>query len=370
MPIILTKPVKNIKEVVNSIIQGDSIETLKQLPSASVDLIFADPPYFMQSTEKALFRPDGSGEYKGCDDEWDKYADYNAYDNFSMSWLLECKRILKRSGALWVIGSFQNIYRLGYILQNLGFWILNDIVWNKTNPTPNMSGTRFCNAHETLIWCSKEKNSPYTFNYKTMKHINGGKQDKSIWTLGICQGTERLKDENGNKLHNTQKPTALLDKIILASSKPNDIILDPFFGTGTTGAVAKKFGRNFIGIERESSYIKGAEERIQNQTIELSNLTDLSLETKPPKVSIYELIKNGYLFVNQDFYDKEGKAVCKLNNDGTVSDGKETLSIHKMSAKLLDKTNNNGWGYFYVQYENEFVSIDKLRYLFAGKKYE
>lgn len=364
MSIQITKKITNISTIVNQIIKGDTIETLNLLPSNSVDMIFADPPYFMQSTDNVLYRADGTGEYKGCDDEWDKYKNFEEYDEFSLAWLKECQRVLKNGGTFWVIGSFQNIYRLGYHIQNLGFWILNDIIWNKTNPTPNMGGTRFCNAHETLLWCTKYKNSGYTFNYKTMKELNGGKQDRSVWTLSICQGEERLKDEQGNKLHNTQKPIALLEKIILSSTRPNDIVLDPFFGTGTTGAAAKEYGRNYIGIEREEKYIVGAEKRLREQIVQCSMFSDLSLETKPPKVTIRQLIERKYLYVNQDLFDSSGNSVCKLNADGTVSDGTETLSIHKMSAKILGVTNNNGWGFFYVRYRDKFICIDKLRYMY------
>lgn len=358
-------PISDIKEVVNSIIAGDSIEVMKMLPDCSVDMIFADPPYFMQSTEKVLYRADGTGEYRGCDEAWDKYRDFADYDAFSVAWLKECRRILKNDGSFWVIGSFQNIYRLGYHIQNLGFWILNDIVWNKTNPTPNMSGSRFCNAHETLLWCSKKKNSRYTFNYKTMKALNGGKQDRSVWTLNICQGTERLKDEKGEKLHTTQKPLSLLEKIVISSTRPNDLVLDPFFGTGTTGVAAKKHGRNYIGIEREEKYIVYAEKRLSAQNTEMSGYSDLSLETKPPRVSLKQLIQKGYLAVGQTLFDGNGAAVCKLNEDGKVSDTDETLSIHKMSAKALGLKNHNGWTFFYVQYHGEFICIDRLRYFYA-----
>ena len=337
-----------------------------------------DPPYFMQSTKdkngnkKTLMRADGTGEFKGCDDEWDNYSNYEEYDRFIINCLKECKRILKNNGTIWVIGSFQNIYRIGYFMQNLGFWILNDIVWNKTNPTPNMNGTRFCNAHETLLWCSKNEKSKFTFNYKTMKFLNGGKQERSIWTLGICQGNERLKDDFGNKLHTTQKPEALLEKIILSSTKPNDLILDPFFGTGTTGAIAKRYGRNFIGIDRESKYIEKAKERIEKiETIE-NEISNLSLEVKPPKVSIYELLMNNLLIENELLYDKNGMMHAKIikNEKSNIVDIKtnELTTIHKLSAKLLNKENNNGWTYFYIKRNDNFVSIDQLRYEFVNLK--
>ena len=354
----------------NEIIKGDSLKILKQFPDKSINCIFADPPYFMQSTtnskgkEKKLMRADGTGEFKGCDDAWDKYKDYEEYDKFCNEWLKECKRILKDDGTIWVIGSFQNIYRIGYIMQNLGFWILNDIIWSKLNPTPNMSGTRFCNAHETMLWCSKGQNCKFTFNYKTMKYLNGDKQDRSVWNLGICQGNERLKNSEGNKVHTTQKPESLLEKVILSSTKPGDIILDPFFGTGTTGAIAKKYGRNFIGIERddENKYIKEAQKRIDAVVDKSNDISNLILEVKPPKFSTKELIVMNLLYENEMFYNKDGEEKCILTLDGNVKDDTEILSIHKMSAKILNKNNNNGWDYFYVKRDNKLISIDSLRY--------
>lgn len=353
----------------DDIIKGDSIEILKQFPDRSIDCIFADPPYFMQSTtrngkEKKLMRADGTGEFKGCDDAWDKYEDYATYDQFCNAWLKECKRVLKDNGTIWVIGSFQNIYRLGYIMQNMGYWILNDVVWSKLNPTPNMAGTRFCNAHETMLWCSKGEGHKFTFNYKTMKHLNGDKQDRSVWNLGICQGNERLKDANGAKVHTTQKPETLLTKVILSSTKPGDIILDPFFGTGTTGAVAKRYGRHFIGIDRDDDdkYIPAAKKRIDAIVDESDDISNLILETKPPKFSTKQLIGMGLLTENEKFFDKDDKEICKLLRTGNVEKDKEVLSIHKMAAKVLNKNNYNGWDYFYVKRDGELVSIDSLRY--------
>lgn len=351
----------------NSIIKGDTIDTLKQFPDNSIDVIFADPPYFMQTTGKVLQRADGTGEFKGCDDEWDKYENYKEYDEFSTNWLKECRRILKPNGTIWVIGSFQNIYRIGYIMQNLGYWILNDIIWSKTNPTPNMAGTRFCNAHETLLWCAKSEKSKFTFNYKTMKHLNGDKQDKSVWTLGICQGNERLKDETGAKLHTTQKPESLLEKVILSSTRPNDIVLDPFFGTGTTGAVAKKYGRNFIGIEREEKYIEGANKRINTQEICCNKISNLELETKPPKVSLSQLIVANLLQEHEILYNKNGDKIATLTDNNKVVYKNSEYSIHKLSAKLLNKNNNNGWSYFYIKRNNKLICIDSLRYEYQNK---
>ena len=356
----------NSQNIVNTIIHGDCIEILKTIASESIDLIFADPPYFMQ-TEGELLRTNGT-KFNGVEDSWDKFNSYNEYDNFSFEWLKECKRILKKDRSILVIGSFQNIYRLGYIMQNLGFWILNDVIWSKPNAVPNFGGTRFQNSHETLLWCTKNKKSKYTFNYKTMKHLNNDKQEKSVWDISICIGSERLKDSNGKKIHSTQKPKKLLYNVILSSTKPNDIVLDPFFGTGTTGAVAKELGRNFIGIERESAYIKYAQERINNVIPNINDLTSLSLEIKPPKVSMQTLVKYNYLQNNQKLYDSKGKYICYVIENGKVSDDTEILSIHKMSAKYLNKTNHNGWDYFYVKQGDSLIPINELRYQYNEKE--
>lgn len=353
----------DINQIKNTIISGDSIEQLKKIPDQSVDLIFADPPYFMQ-TDGVLLRTDGS-KFQGVEDEWDKFSGYNEYDEFCFQWLKECKRVLKKDGSIWVIGSFQNIYRIGYIMQNLGYWILNDVVWSKPNAAPNFSGTRYQNSHETLLWCTVSEKSKYTFNYKTMKHLNNDKQDKSVWDIGICIGNERIKGEDGKKLHSTQKPEKLLYKVILSTSKPGDIVLDPFFGTGTTGAIAKLLNRNWIGIEREESYNNAAVERINKITSLNDDITMLKLEVKPPKVSLEKIIKANMLKENDDFYDKNGTKICKLLNDGKVTDGEDILSIHKMSAKYLHKTNNNGWDYFYFKKGKDLISIDSLRYKYA-----
>jgi DNA modification methylase len=249
----------------NRIIQGDCVEALKQLPDNSVDLIFADPPYNMQLKD-ALYRPNNT-KVDGVDDDWDKFASFAEYDSFCASWLAECKRILKNTGTIWVIGSYHNIFRVGTIMLNLGFWILNDVTWNKTNPMPNFMGTRFTNATETLLWCSKgDKYKKYTFNHQLMKKYNGGKQMTSVWRIKLCVGEERLKGADGKKAHSTQKPEELLKRVILSSTKQGDIVLDPFFGTGTTGAAAKKLKRNFIGIEREAEYIRLAKNRIDSIT--------------------------------------------------------------------------------------------------------
>lgn len=353
--------IKQNKLPYNTIIKGDCIEVLKTLPANSVDLIFADPPYNMQ-TDGELLRTDGS-VFSGVDDKWDKFDSMEAYDDFCKQWLTECKRILKDDGSIWVIGSFQNIYRLGYIMQNLDFWILNDIIWSKPNAVPNFAGTRFQNSHETMLWCSKSKKSKFQFNYKTMKSLNGDKQMKSVWDIGICIGNERLKDENGQKVHSTQKPEKLLYNIIISSTQPNDVVLDPFFGTGTTGAMAKKTGRNYIGIEREDFYIKHATKRIENIIPELDLFSNMELEVKPPKISTKQLLSMGFLQEGQKLFSKDRKFSATLCNNGNISDDEETLSIHKMSAKFLGRTNNNGWDYFWTEHNGDFVSIDSLRYL-------
>lgn len=356
-----TNAMYDMDKIINTIIQGDCIENLKRIPDNSVDLIFADPPYFMQ-TSGVLHRTDGS-KFNGVDDEWDKFEDYREYDTFTTNWLRECKRIMKDNASIWVIGAFQNIYRLGYIMQNMGFWILNDVIWAKTNPAPNFAGTRLQNAHETLLWCTKKDNSKYTFNYKTMKHLNGGKQERSIWNIGLCTGSERLKDENGVKIHSTQKPEKLLYNIIVSSSRPGDIVLDPFFGTGTTGAIAKKTGRKYIGLEMEKKYIQAAQQRLSEIQPIHDDIVDLKLEVKPPKVPMEKLIKTGYLMVGQDVYNKNRELVGKIEANGYINDGEDILSIHKMSAKKLHLANNNGWDYFWVlEGKDQFITLDSLRY--------
>ena len=249
----------------NTVIEGDCIEELKKFPSDSIDLIFADPPYNMQ-LKNALYRPNNT-KVDGVDDKWDKFDSFAEYDSFCAAWLGECRRLLKDTGTIWVIGSYHNIFRIGTILLNLGFWILNDVTWHKTNPMPNFLGTRFTNATETLLWCSKgERHKKYTFNYKLMKKYNGDKQMSSVWRINLCTGEERLKGADGKKAHSTQKPEELLKRVILSSSKQGDIVLDPFFGTGTTGSAAKKLGRNFIGIERDGAYVSLARDRIDRIT--------------------------------------------------------------------------------------------------------
>ena len=353
-----------IDKYINKIIKGDCIENLKKLPDESVDLIFADPPYFMQ-TEGELHRTNGA-KFQGVEDEWDKFSDYREYDDFCTAWLKECKRVMKKNSSIWVIGSFQNIYRIGYIMQNLGFWILNDVIWSKPNAVPNFGGTRFQNSHETLLWCTKNKNAKYIFNYKTMKHLNNDKQEKSVWNIGICIGNERIKDKEGKKVHSTQKPEKLLYNVIISSSRPGDIVLDPFFGTGTTGAMAKLTGRNYIGIEREEEYINVAQERIDRVKTIHDDISDLKLEIKPPKVPMEKLLKVKYLKEGQEVFNKYKEKIGTIENNGYINDGEDILSIHKMSAKHLGLSNNNGWDYFWINDNNQFIELNSLRYKFQN----
>ena len=351
-----------VKDVVNTIIHGDSLQILREFESNSIDLIFADPPYNMQ-TEGTLLRTNGT-EFDGVSDKWDKFDSLKDYDAFCKEWLTECKRILKDDGSIWVIGSFQNIYRLGYIMQDLGFWILNDVIWSKPNAVPNFGGTRFQNAHETLLWCSKNKKSRYCFNYKTMKHLNGDKQMKSVWDIGICIGAERLKDNEGKKVHSTQKPEALLYNVILSSSSQGDVILDPFFGTGTTGAVAKLLHRNFIGIEREEYYIEHAQRRIDKVLPEMIGFWDNSLDVKPPRVSMKQLIDVGFISLGDKLYDSKKSKFAVVVTDGKVEYEGEIDTIHHISGRMINRSNNNGWDYFWCDFEDGFISINELRYIY------
>ncbi len=347
----------------NIIINGDSIEELSKLPANSIDLIFADPPYNMQLGGD-LIRPDNS-LVDAVNDDWDKFDDFAAYDNFTNAWLKECKRVLKDNGALWVIGSYHNIFRVGCTFQNLGFWILGDIIWNKNNPMPNFKGTRFTNAHETLIWCSKSKDAKYTFNYEAMKSLNEGTQMRSDWNLSLCSGGERLKDENGEKLHSTQKPESLLYRVILSSSKPGNIVLDPFFGTGTTGAVAKKLGRKYIGIERDLNYIKGAEKRLASiPECGNANFLNVTEKKKEPKVPFGSVLELGLLSAGDILYDGKKQYKASVRADGSLATEDISGSIHQVGAAVQGLPACNGWTFWY--YENKGVNenlepIDELR---------
>lgn len=348
----------------NTILQGDSISVMRQLPDKCIDVIFADPPYFMQLGGE-LFRPDAS-HVDAVTDDWDKFDNFASYDSFTQEWLFEARRILKDNGTLWVIGSYHNIFRVGYHLQNLGFWMLNDIVWVKANPMPNFKGTRFTNAHETLIWCSKSDKSKYTFNYESMKAFNEGTQMRSDWHLPICNGSERLKDETGKKVHTTQKPEGLLYRIILSSTNPGDVILDPFFGTGTTGAVAKKLGRRYIGIERESTYIKYAEQRLKGISDILDDTIFEPMNSKKagPRIPFGSVIEHGLIKPGQKVFDVKRKFCAVVRADGSLQANAEQGSIHQLGAKLQGLPSCNGWTFWHVQKntaDTALVVLDDLR---------
>ena len=312
----------------NKIINSDSLKELKKIPDESIDLIFADPPYNLQLRNQ-LTRPDRS-RVNAVNDDWDQFESFKIYDDFTVNWLRECKRVLKKNGSIWVIGSYHNIFRVGAKIQDLGFWILNDVVWNKNNPMPNFRGTRFTNAHETLIWASKNKNSKYTFNYQSLKCLNDDLQMRSTWNLPICNGKERLK-ENGKKVHSTQKPESLLHRILLASSNKNDLILDPFLGSGTTAVVAKKLGRIFYGIEKNKKYFEAATKRLKNtKLIEDNYLDTLQNNRSKTRIPFGSLVEIGVIKPGTEIYDKKKKINAKIMVDGSIKYQEAEGSIHKV----------------------------------------
>lgn len=348
----------------NKIHQGDCIELLKKLPDNSVDLIFADPPYNLQ-LNGVLYRPNQT-KVDAVNDEWDKFESKEDYDKFTTLWLSECHRVLKNSGSIWVIGTYHNIFRVGAILQNLGFWILNDIIWVKTNPMPNFKGTRFNNAHETLIWATKSKNSNYTFHYHSMKVMNDDLQMRSDWLIPICQGDERIK-VNGQKAHSTQKPAELIYRIIISTSNPDDIVLDPFSGSGTTAAVAKRLGRKYIAFEKEPFYIEIANQRLEKIKPIERPLLEYKIEKRKPKVPFGSLVEKGFVKIGEYLYSKDGKHKSQVMADSSLIYENETGSIHKISAKILKKENHNGWSYWYVNKGDNLISIDQLRLDYENK---
>mgnify|MGYP001055041663 CR=1 FL=1 len=345
----------------DTIIKGDCVAALEALPDHSVDAIFADPPYNLQ-LGGTLHRPDQS-VVDAVDDEWDQFASFEVYDAFTRAWLLACRRVLKPTGTLWVIGSYHNIFRVGAILQDLNFWILNDIVWRKTNPMPNFRGRRFQNAHETLIWASRDdKAKGYTFNYESLKAANDDVQMRSDWLFPICTGAERLKDDNGDKVHPTQKPEALLARVILSSTRPGDVVLDPFFGTGTTGAVAKRLGRNFVGVEREQAYIDAASERIASvRPMERADLELVQGKRAEPRVAFVSLIDAGLIKPGTTLFDARKRWAAKVRADGTLSIDGEAGSIHRMGARVQGLDACNGWTFWHYERVGGLNQIDELR---------
>ena len=352
-------------KLLSSIQNGDCLKLLKNIPEKSFDLIFADPPYNMQIGDK-LRRPDDS-KVNGVYDKWDQFESFQHYDEFSLKWLKECKRILKDNGSIWVIGSYHNIFRLGYHLQNLNYWILNDIIWRKNNPMPNFRGTRFTNAHETLIWASKNKNSKYTFNYQSLKCLNDDLQMRSDWLFPICNGKERLK-KNGKKIHSTQKPESLLHRIILATTNKGDIIFDPFLGTGTTAVVAKKLGRNYFGIEKDKKYFKAANLRIKNTKIIEDNYLDTIKNKKSsPRIPFGSLVELGIIKAGSNIFDLKRKYNAKIMADGSIKHKQSEGSIHKVAAQIMGTDSYNGWTYWHCNFNGSFVPIDSLRQRFITK---
>ncbi len=344
----------------DTILEGDCIDQMARLPDKSVDMIFADPPYNLQLGGD-LFRPEG-GKVDACDDDWDKFDSLAVYDDFTREWLAEARRILKDDGTIWVIGSYHNIYRVGSLLQDAEFWILNDIVWRKSNPMPNFRGTRFTNAHETLLWCAKDEKARYTFNYRAMKALNDDLQMRSDWVLPICSGSERVKDDAGDKAHPTQKPESLLYRILLACTKPGDVVLDPFFGTGTTGAVARRLGRNWIGIERERSYVKVAQQRIEaTLPLDESAMTVMADKRSQPRVAFGLLVESGMVPAGSRLADSKRRWSASVNADGSIACEGNAGSIHKVGAALQGAPSCNGWTFWHVEHEGRLQPIDALR---------
>ena len=355
-------PVDRADLPLGRIIPGDCIEAMRSLPTASVDMVFADPPYNLQLGGD-LSRPDGS-HVDAVTNDWDKFDSFATYDRFTREWLTEARRVLKPDGSLWVIGSYHNIFRVGAILQDLGFWILNDIVWRKANPMPNFKGTRFTNAHETLIWASMGEKAKYTFNYRTMKTLNDELQMRTDWVLPICSGGERLK-KGGTKVHPTQKPESLLYRVMLATTHKGDVVLDPFFGTGTTGAVAKRLGREWIGCERDTVYAEAAMERIE-MALELdeSAITTMQSAKPAPKVAFGALVETGWIKPGTQLSCKKRRMRAVVRADGSLASDAVEGSIHSLGAKLQGAPSCNGWTFWHIEHEGALKPIDTIRQLY------
>jgi modification methylase len=346
---------------VNRIRVGDCVAELAKLPANCVDLVFADPPYNLQ-LQRSLKRPDDS-HVDAVDDAWDKFTSFSAYDQFTRAWLLACRRVMKPNATLWVIGSYHNIFRVGAILQDLGFWILNDVIWRKRNPMPNFRGRRFANAHETLIWAAREpRRKGYTFNYEALKAGNDDIQMRSDWTIPLCTGQERIKGVDGKKLHPTQKPEALLARVVLASSRPGDLVLDPFCGTGTTGAIAKRLGRQFIGVERDQAYAQAAEKRIASVTpLAAESLAPFMTAREAPRVAFSALIERGLILPGAKLVDAKRRHRALVRADGAIALGDVVGSIHRIGAIAQGREACNGWTFWHVEASGGLTSIDALR---------
>jgi modification methylase len=343
------------------ILVGDCVAEMAKIPAASVDLVFADPPYNLQ-LQGDLKRPDDS-RVDAVDDDWDKFSSFTAYDDFTRAWLIACRRAMKPNATLWVIGSYHNIYRVGALLQDLGFWILNDIVWRKSNPMPNFRGRRFTNAHETLIWAAREAaKRDYTFNYEALKAGNDDVQMRSDWFIPLCTGEERLKGRDGKKLHPTQKPEALLARVILAASRPDDLVLDPFCGTGTTGAVARRLGRRFIGIERDADYAAAATARIGAAApLAPATLAKFMTAREAPRVPFATLIERGLVTPGIRLVDAKGRHRALVRADGAIALGEAVGSIHRIGALAQGLEACNGWTFWHIETPRGLTVIDALR---------
>ena len=345
----------------NRIISGDCIETMRSLPEASVDMVFADPPYNLQ-LEGELHRPNNS-RVDGVEEAWDRFDDFASYDRFSEAWLAAARRVLKPEGTLWVIGSYHNIFRVGARLQDLGYWILNDVVWRKTNPMPNFRGRRFTNAHETMIWAARDPNAKgYTFNYEALKAANEDVQARSDWLIPLCTGDERLKGKDGKKVHPTQKPESLLARVILSSSRPDDLVIDPFNGTGTTGAVAKRLGRRYIGFERDRTYASAAEKRIAAvEPLPKATLEPFVTPRSAPRVPFSELIERGIISPGTKLVDSRKRHGAMVRADGAITLGDKVGSIHRIGAIAQGAEACNGWTFWHVETKSGLQLIDELR---------
>jgi modification methylase len=349
---------------VDRVLVGDCVTVLDKLPPECVDLVFADPPYNLQ-LQNELKRPDDS-KVDAVDDDWDQFASFAAYDEFTRAWLTACRRVMKPSATLWVIGSYHNIFRVGTLLQDTGFWILNDVVWRKTNPMPNFRGRRFTNAHETLIWAARDRETRYTFNYEALKAGNEDVQMRSDWTIPLCTGEERLKDGTGRKLHPTQKPEALVARAILSASKPGDVVLDPFFGTGTTGAAARRLGRHYVGIERDATYAARSEARIAAiEPLPSPSIAPFMTAREAPRVAFNILIERGLVRAGAKLTDAKGRVKALVRADGTIAlkNGKDARvgSIHRIGALAQGLDACNGWTYWHVEDGAGRKPIDTLR---------
>jgi modification methylase len=344
----------------DQILLGDCVTMMEMLPTASIDCIFADPPYNLQLRGE-LRRPDDS-LVDGVDDDWDRFSDFAEYDRFTRAWLGEARRLLQKDGTIWVVGAYHNIFRIGAILQDLGFWILNDIIWRKSNPMPNFRGRRFTNAHETVIWAARGRDSRYRFNYQAMKALNDDLQMRSDWLIPLCTGPERLRNAHGLKLHPTQKPEALLHRVLLSSTLPEDVVLDPFLGTGTTAAVAKRLHRHFIGIERHPAYVEAAWKRVRaERRVALDGMHTAPTKRDAVRLPFGTLVERGLVPTGTKLMDKQRRVSATVAADGSLSSGTHRGSIHQVGAAVQNAPSCNGWTFWHLEREGKLVPLDTLR---------